>query len=66
MTGSGEFVSYRFYECIDVDIVDAILEENVGLEVRWLKNVLGAGVWVRGKSGRRIKASKQLTILERL
>jgi hypothetical protein len=66
LTGSGEFVSYRFYDCIDVEVVDAIIKENCGLEIRWLKSVLDAGVWVRGKTGRRIKATRQRLLLEKL
>lgn len=65
MTG-GDFKSYAFYDCIDISVIEAVLKENCGQEVKWLKQVIEHGVWIRGNTGRRIKATKQLAILEKL
>lgn len=45
---------------IDVDIVEAILQENNGLEIQWLHNLLKSGIKVMGNKGRYLSVQRFL------
>lgn len=43
---------------IDVDLVEAILQENNDLEIQWLHNLLESGIKVMGNHGRYLSAQR--------
>lgn len=49
-----------FYKYIDIDIVEAILEEGNGLELAWLNDLLLTGIKVMGNKGRYLQTQRFL------
>ena len=49
---------YRGYEYVDVDVIEAILQDKNGLELQWLQGLLESGVRVRNTTGRYLKSAR--------
>lgn len=53
-------------EHIDLDIVEAILKENNGLEIQWLRNHLESGIKVMGTKGRCLQTKRFLDRIDQI
>lgn len=54
----------RFAEWIDVEMVNAVIDEGNGLELLWLMELLKDGVKVRNTTGRFLKADRFMQAVE--
>lgn len=54
-----------FEDWIDIDMVEKIIQEGNGLELKWLHDLIGNGIKIRNVTGRYLKVDRFLNRIEK-